>query len=101
MVTQDINIGYLHKIGNSKLYEKTKKSNIIFPNEYYLTDILLKTETMPLISFEIIGKVPHKYQNQYVKIINSYDRLYDKIIEMNQIYVGQKEIINEVLIKKP
>ena len=92
--------GTLTEVSPPTLVERLTEDDLISPEKVFLTRVNIDQGNGKSTSKEIFGVVPHNYVGKPVELLQSYHKLANSKLFMQELYVNGERVINASIVKK-
>jgi len=90
--------GRLTEVAQPTLVERVSTPSLVSPEQIFLTRVMIK-EDSGSHSTEIFGVVPTNYVGKEVRLVQSYHKLPNQKLFMQELYVEGQRVINQAVLK--
>ena len=92
--------GRLVEVSQPTLIDRVSTPDLVFPEQVYLTTVAIERNSKSSNLVEIFGVVPSNYVGKEVELVESYHKLPNQRLFVQELYVEGQRVINQAVLKK-
>src|SRR3989344_6238703 len=90
--------GILTEVSQPTLVERSSTPELVFPESVFLTRVRI-AQANRASSIEIFGVIPLDYVGKDVRLVESYNRLPNGKLFMQELYLDGRRFVNQAVVR--